>query len=126
MPRKFTADPAALYMTDNGRCVCGEHLGMTAKATGRDISGQKILKVTDEFVELSKKDGWTPDCETCGKAHAAAPAAPWAARCECYNSHNSSSGRCNARNVTDPHAAAGGPVLCKWCRESCVGNGRPR
>lgn len=45
--RRFKADPAALYLCDNGACYCGAHLGMTAKATGRDISGQRVLRLTD-------------------------------------------------------------------------------
>lgn len=43
----------------------------------------------------------------------------WAARCECYNGHNSSSGRCNARDVMDPNAAPGAAIMCERCRETC-------
>lgn len=43
----------------------------------------------------------------------------WSARCECYAGHNSSVGRCNVREVTDPAAAEGGPVLCERCRAEC-------
>lgn len=48
------------------------------------------------------------------------PAPQWAARCECYKGHNSSSGRCNERNVTDDKAQPGHPVLCYWCRLNCT------
>lgn len=43
-----------------------------------------------------------------------------AARCECYNGHNSSSGRCNVRNVTDPTHREGEPAICERCRRECV------
>lgn len=36
----------ALYFTDNGRIACGAHCGMTAQFSGRDISGQKVSRVT--------------------------------------------------------------------------------
>ena len=45
MPRKVVSDDA-LYFTDNGRIVCGRHCGTSAAYTGRDISGQKIERVT--------------------------------------------------------------------------------
>jgi ferredoxin len=64
MPRKFTPDHAALYFTDNGCILCGEHLGSSAYHTGYDISGQKIEKVTPDdvraFVEMV---GVPPKCE---------------------------------------------------------------
>lgn len=44
----------------------------------------------------------------------------WAARCECYNDHNSASGRCNNRDVTDPQARPGEAVLCERCRKECA------
>ena len=40
-------DPKALYLGDNGRAACGQHLGATARASGRDLSGQPIMLVTD-------------------------------------------------------------------------------
>lgn len=61
MPR-FTANQNTLYLCDNGRCVCGDHLGTTAKMTGRDLSGQRVyaIRPTDH------KIGTTPfKCETC-------------------------------------------------------------
>ncbi len=44
-PKLFVVD-TALYHTDNGRVVCGKHCGQTARYTGRDLSGQKIARVT--------------------------------------------------------------------------------
>jgi len=60
--------PETIYLTDNGRAVCGDHLGMTAKATGRDISGQPILPMTPDDVRESVNEyGWHPSCEDCGR-----------------------------------------------------------
>lgn len=36
----------ALYLCDNGMVLCGRHLGASARATGRDISGQPIHRMT--------------------------------------------------------------------------------
>jgi hypothetical protein len=58
-----TSRPAhALYLCDNGRCLCGLHLGSSAKATGRDISGQRIYQIQPADHEVG-----TPPfkCETC-------------------------------------------------------------
>ncbi len=43
----------------------------------------------------------------------------WAARCECYKNHNSSSGRCNERDVTDLAAAPGQAIMCARCLREC-------
>jgi hypothetical protein len=79
MPRPFKADPTALYFTDNGCILCGEHLGSSAKFTGRDISGQKIKKVTPDDARAAAKDGWTLKCEgNCERtANADAPSLRW-------------------------------------------------
>lgn len=63
----FKADDAAVYLTDNGRALCGEHLGQTAKATGRDISGQKIMVVAGPMLGDCAAIGFVPACEQCGK-----------------------------------------------------------
>lgn len=38
---------AALYLGDNGRCFCGKLrcAGTSAHFTGRDLSGQKVLRI---------------------------------------------------------------------------------
>lgn len=41
----------------------------------------------------------------------------WSARCDCYNGHNSSSGRCQARNVTDPTRKPNEEAFCEYCRK---------
>jgi hypothetical protein len=43
-----------VYETDNGRVLCHAHLGLSAKHTGYDISGQQIRKVTPDW-----------ECEEC-------------------------------------------------------------
>ena len=57
----------ALYLGDNGRCYCGQHSGATAQATGRDLSGQRVLELTPELARIAAGQGWTPKCEECGK-----------------------------------------------------------
>lgn len=52
----------ALYLCDNGRCVCGKHLGHSARTTGRDVSGQRIYQIKPQDCEV----GQPPfRCETC-------------------------------------------------------------
>lgn len=45
----------ALYLGDNGRALCGEHLGATAKTTGRDLSGHNVTRVTPEMLRHHKE-----------------------------------------------------------------------
>ena len=56
--------PGTIYLTDNGAAYCGEHLGMTAKATGRDLSGQPIYPVSP----AEAREYPSIRCERCGKA----------------------------------------------------------
>lgn len=60
-------DSDTLYITDNGATLCGAHLGMTARLTGCDLSGQPILAVTPYLAALSAGQGAPIACETCGK-----------------------------------------------------------
>lgn len=62
MATKIQAD--AIYLTDNGAAYCGDHLGMTAKNTGHDISGQPIYRVTSDDVRIT---GHQVRCEKCGR-----------------------------------------------------------
>ncbi len=56
----------AIYLTDNGAALCGKHLGHSAKTTGRDLSGQKILKITKRLQDEFERDFGKPfACETC-------------------------------------------------------------
>jgi hypothetical protein len=58
---------AMIYLTDNGAAYCGAHLGHTAKMTGRDLSGQRILPVTPDVVAEAASEGWEVKCEQCGR-----------------------------------------------------------
>jgi hypothetical protein len=58
-----------LYLGDNGRCFCGSSrcAGQSSYYTGRDLSGQKVMRITYAMV---KAEGMNPDkfkCEGCGK-----------------------------------------------------------
>ena len=62
---KSKLKPNAIYIGDNGRCYCVDCAGASASLTGRDISGQKIHKVTKAEVALwleSEGEPWECDC----------------------------------------------------------------
>lgn len=60
--------PDAIYLCDNGAAYCGDHLGTSARLTGYDISGQRIMRVTPEgAMTVLLQDGCLIKCETCGK-----------------------------------------------------------
>jgi hypothetical protein len=64
-PRRVVSDNA-LYFTDNGRVVCGRHCGTSAAFTGRDISGQKIERVTKQAAAAWLAEAGEPIvCEDC-------------------------------------------------------------
>jgi hypothetical protein len=63
----MTIQAETIYLTDNGAAYCGDHLGTSAKYTGRDISGQPIEPITPPMVAEAKAMGWTPACEQCGR-----------------------------------------------------------
>lgn len=68
---RFVADPDAIYLTDNGASYCGSHLGHTAKVTGRDISGQRVVRLSAAdaaWMQQHNQAGNLPICETCKKA----------------------------------------------------------
>lgn len=61
---------STVYLTDNGAAYCGAHLGASAKATGRDISGQPIVAVTADVARQANAEcGYVPTCEhpKCGR-----------------------------------------------------------
>ena len=61
-------DDDALYLTDNGACYCGKHCGNSARYTGRDISGQKVARLSVvDIRESIRVYQWEPECETCGR-----------------------------------------------------------
>lgn len=60
-----------IYLGDNGRAYCGDHLGATASATMRDLSGQQIEAVSPDDVAYCEAQGWpVPTCEEpgCGRS----------------------------------------------------------
>lgn len=59
-------DDDALYLADNGRCVCGKHAGATARASGRDISGQRLHRISEsDQVVITRMSGRRASCEVC-------------------------------------------------------------
>ena len=65
MTLPIPSDKSTLYLADNGRCLCGEHLGCTARYTGHDLSGETILPC-DATVRLEAASmGYTLHCESC-------------------------------------------------------------
>lgn len=56
--------PGIIYYADNGRRICLECAGMSAKFTGYDISGQKVVAAKyAETVEWHKEFGVPLSCE---------------------------------------------------------------
>jgi len=55
----------ALYLGDNGRAFCGGCAGATARASGCDLSGQPVLRVT--AADFRAEGLPVPSCETCGR-----------------------------------------------------------
>lgn len=59
--------PGTIYSADNGRLICLECAGASAKFTGRDISGQKVRRIPrSENAFWRKTFGKDMACE-CGK-----------------------------------------------------------
>lgn len=56
----------SLFLEDNGACLCEKHLGVSARFTGRDISGQSIYPVSQGEIEYAISEGFCFRCETCG------------------------------------------------------------
>ena len=67
--RQFTPNPIALYLGDNGQCLCGDHLGATATFSGRDLSGQPLVEVTraDCLAEGMDPESFRCERRTCGR-----------------------------------------------------------
>ncbi len=65
---KQVTDDDALYHLDGGVVLCGAHCGTSAKYTGRDISGQKIYRIDDDYARAWIAEIGEPvKCERCGK-----------------------------------------------------------
>jgi len=44
-PPPIKLKPGVIYSADNGRLICVECAGMSAKYTGRDLSGQRVCAI---------------------------------------------------------------------------------
>ena len=59
-----------LYAGDNGRILCHECSGITARTTGRDLSGRPVLLMTaNDNAEWLRALGQPMRCERCGVQH---------------------------------------------------------
>lgn len=69
MERHPKIRPEVVYLGDNGRAYCGDHLGAMATATMRDLSGQSIEAVTPDMAKEAESMGVTLTCEQpgCGR-----------------------------------------------------------
>jgi hypothetical protein len=56
-----------IYLGDNGRALCGEHLGVTARTTGCDLSGQRLLAIEGAALKQAVAMKYNVACEQCGK-----------------------------------------------------------
>jgi hypothetical protein len=54
-----------IYLGDNGRCGRLQHAGMTAHYTGRELSGQRVHRVTEADQREARHMGVTLACEGC-------------------------------------------------------------
>lgn len=53
----------AIYFSDNGRTICHKCAGMSALYTGRDISGQKVERLTSVDVAWLVQEEIPASCE---------------------------------------------------------------
>jgi hypothetical protein len=56
-----------IYLGDNGRAYCGEHSGCSARYTGRDISGQSVMKVTPRMLHDEGMPGFSCEDPSCSR-----------------------------------------------------------
>lgn len=59
--------PDTLYLGDNGRALCGEHLGSTARRSGRDLSGHPVLAVTPRMLHDERLPGLACERPGCSR-----------------------------------------------------------
>ena len=64
-----TLNETSIYLGDNGRSFCGRLrcAGSSAFHTGRDLSGQRVEKVTPAYVREFDAMGIECACESCGQ-----------------------------------------------------------
>lgn len=60
-----------LYLGDNGRVFCGrlQCAGLTARTTGRDLSGQPVEYLSIASAVYLEQNGVKPECESCGQKY---------------------------------------------------------
>lgn len=64
-PPKSVLKEGVIYYSDNGRMICVHCAGMSAKYTGRDISGQKVTAATrEDAMWWEKETGKLMSCES--------------------------------------------------------------
>jgi len=61
-----------LYLDGGGRLTCGLHAGCSARYTGYDIGGARVLRVTPAMArqmerEMADLGGYRVACEDCGR-----------------------------------------------------------
>ena len=64
---KSVLDNAKLYLFGNGACRCGACAGYTARSTGRDLNGIKVIAVDARIRAEAASLSVTLSCENCGK-----------------------------------------------------------
>jgi len=64
MAKPFKMIEGRIYESDNGRLICSRCAGMSARFTGRDISGQKIRLLNDAYAIAWKREtGYALECD---------------------------------------------------------------
>lgn len=63
----FRPNPNTIYLGDNGHAYCGDHLGMMAKHTGIDLSGQPIMAITPDMLSELGVASVTCEQPRCGR-----------------------------------------------------------
>ena len=57
--------PSTIYIADNGELICSQCAGHSARTTGRDTSGQRLLAVVGDVAQAWKdmNQSNTIECE---------------------------------------------------------------
>lgn len=58
-----TLHDTAVYLGDNGRTFCGEHAGVSARYSGRDLSGHPVIRLYRWSIEADDGDPEMFKCE---------------------------------------------------------------
>ena len=64
MAKRYEMKEGRIYEADNGRLICHKCAGMSARFTGRDISGKRIILMNDADAIVWEIDVGSPmTCE---------------------------------------------------------------